>query len=100
MAWENSTRRDRLPDNWPALVAQVKRRAQGRCEANVHVPECNGHGRDVDHIAQGDNHHPTNLQYLSTPCHQAKTRAENAARNKLNAELKRRPQEPHPGARQ
>lgn len=99
MAWSNSTRRQRLPKDWPKRVAQVKRRAQGLCEATKHAPGCDGHGKDVDHITQGDTHHLANLQYLSRECHDAKTRAENAARNRLNAALRRRPTETHPGVR-
>lgn len=99
MAWNNSTRRQRLPSDWPKRVAAVRRRAQGLCEATRHAPACDGQGAEVDHHAQGDDHTLTNLQYLSAPCHDAKTRAENAARNKLNADLKRRPAEPHPGRR-
>lgn len=99
MAWETSRRRQRLPHNWPALVRAVRRRANGRCEATHHHPDCDWRGKDVDHKVAGDNHHPDNLQYLSSPCHKAKTKAENAARNRLHAQLKRRPPEQHPGAR-
>lgn len=99
MAWHNSTRRQRLPKDWPTRVTAVKRRAQGLCEATHHTPDCTGQGQDVDHITQGDDHSLTNLQYLSRQCHDAKTRSENAARNRLHAALKRRPAEPHPGAR-
>ena len=100
MAWESSTRRARLPKDWPKRVAQVKKRSNGLCEATRHVAECDGLGAEVDHRTQGDDHTMANLQHLSTPCHAAKTKAENAARNKLNAQLRRRPTEPHPGARQ
>lgn len=99
MAWETSRRRERLPRDWAKRVAAVRSRSQGKCEALRHHPACDGQGRDVDHITAGDTHELSNLQYLSGPCHDAKTRAENAARNKLNAGLKRRPPEPHPGAR-
>ncbi len=99
MAWSNSTRRARLPRDWPTKVAAVKRRSRGLCEATRHAPGCDGQGQDVDHRTQGDDHALTNLQYLSRHCHDAKTRAENAARNTLNAALKQRPTEPHPGAR-
>lgn len=100
MAWETSTRRQRLPKDWEQKKAATKRKAQGRCEAAQHHPSCDGNGAEVDHITPGDDHTLPNLQYLSTPCHDAKTRAENAARNKAHAQLKRRPQEQHPGAKQ
>lgn len=99
MAWHNSTRYDRLPNDWHTRVRAVKARAQGNCEATHHVDACNGKGQEVDHIVQGDHHDLANLQLLSTPCHQAKTRAENAARNTLHAKLRHRPDEKHPGAR-
>jgi len=94
VSWDTSTRRDRLPTNWPTLVAKVKRRAKGRCEATHHAPGCTGRGRDVDHITQGDNHGLTNLQYLSGPCHERKTRLDNGY-----AAVVRRPTEHHPGRR-
>ncbi len=99
MPWRTSTRAKRLPANWGDLKRQVKARANGRCEAEAHDPRCDGRGAECDHITQGDNHALSNLQWLSTPCHDAKTRAENAARNRATAALKRRPTEPHPGRR-
>lgn len=97
MGWTTSTRAKRLPPNWAHLRTQTKRRAQNKCEAPTHAPGCNGTGTECDHIIPGDNHHPTNLQWLSTQCHNAKTWAENAANNKRNAALRQRPPEPHPG---
>lgn len=99
MAWSTSDRRYRLPRNWPDIKRQVKRRAHGLCEADQHQPNCDGIGTDCDHIIAGDNHSLDNLQWLSGPCHQAKTAAENAARNRANARMKRRPSEQHPGLR-
>jgi 5-methylcytosine-specific restriction protein A len=92
MGWENSDRRSRLPPNWPTLVAQVKRRARGRCEATHHAPGCLGRGRDVDHIVQGDDHSLANLQLLSIPCHMRKTRLDNGYSSSVKA-----PTEQHPG---
>ena len=37
MAWATSTRRDRLPKDWPNIRAKIIRRARGMCE---------DHGRD------------------------------------------------------
>ena len=50
--WAGSTRRQRLPANWPQIVREIKRRAQGRCEAERHHPHCTGAGTDVDHIIE------------------------------------------------
>ena len=95
MNWNSSTRRSRLPDDWPQLVAEVKRRAKGRCQYAVHVPGCDGTGTDCDHIVQGDDHSLTNLQWLSGPCHEHKTRIDNGLGRRLPL-----PPEPHPGRRQ
>lgn len=97
MAWSTSDRRARLPADWAAIRRAVKRRANGRCEAEQHHPDCDGIGTDADHKTAGDNHSLENLQWLSKPCHWAKTKRENAARNKQQAALKRRPAEQHPG---
>ena len=94
MSWSTSTRRDRLPDNWPALVRQVKRRARGRCEETHHAPGCDGRGREVDHARQGDDHSLNNLQLLSSACHARKTRLDNGYVAAVLA-----PRERHPGAR-
>ena len=98
MSWTTSNRSQRLPDDWPQRRAKAKTRAHGQCEATHHAPGCTGTGSECDHIEPGDNHNLDNLQWLSTACHAAKTRAENAERNHANATLRRRPQEPHPGA--
>jgi hypothetical protein len=89
VSWENSDRRARLPKDWPKRVAQTKARARGLCQAKTHEPECDGVGRECDHIQRGDNHDLSNLQWLSTPCHKAKTNAEKPTRY--------RPQQRHPG---
>jgi 5-methylcytosine-specific restriction endonuclease McrA len=99
MPWSTSDRRERLPHNWPELKRKVKARAGGKCEADRHERSCDGTGTDCDHVVQGDNHSLTNLQWLSGPCHQAKTARESAARNHQRAALKRRPAEQHPGRR-
>jgi len=99
MAWATSTRAQRLPPNWPTIRDQVRDRAAGRCQAHPHhAPGCDGWGAEADHITPGDDHSLTNLQWLSTPCHQAKTAQEAAARNRARAAMRRRPEEPHPGA--
>ncbi|QSR28889.1 HNH endonuclease [Nocardioides aromaticivorans] len=94
MAWSTSTRHDRLPGDWDARVKAVKNRANNQCEAAYHVEECDGRGRDVDHIRQGDDHSLTNLQLLSGPCHAAKTRLDNGYTAAVRA-----PVEKHPGRR-
>lgn len=46
------------------------------CQAVSHAPGCDGIGTDCDHIKAGDDHRISNLQWLSGPCHKAKTAAE------------------------
>jgi len=99
MAWETSTRAKRLPKNWPQLKAATKKRARGKCEAATHVPECTGIGAECDHRDRGDDHSLANLQWLSTPCHKAKSSQENAEANRRRAGMRLRPQERHPGLR-
>ena len=65
------------------------------CEAEHHVPACDGIGTQCDHIQAGDNHQLDNLQWLSTPCHLAKTLTEaTEARGRV---ARKRTTPPHPG---
>lgn len=98
MAWSTSDRRQRLPANWAAIRAKVKVRAHGRCQAVTHERDCDLIGTDADHIHAGDDHRMANLQWLSSPCHRAKTDRETAARNAARATIRIRPTERHPGA--
>ena len=95
MAWETSTRRDRLPPNWGTLRRLISAQADGRCQAQEHAPTCTGIGHDLDHITPGDNHSPTNLAWLHRDCHKLKTSRETAARNKARG--RKRSEERHPG---
>lgn len=69
-AWQGSTRRSRLPKNWPTLRRKVLA-AQPTCAHCHKLP-----ATDVDHIVAGDNHDLANLQGLCSPCHTRKTVAE------------------------
>ena len=95
--WNSSDRRSRLPDDWGWRRQQVRMRAHGRCQAEHHVPECDGIGTDCDHIIAGDNHSLDNLQWLSHPCHKAKMERENAERNTRRAHTRKHPRERFPG---
>lgn len=94
MSWSTSDRRGRLPDDWPARVAAVKRRASGRCEDKHHAQGCDGRAAEVDHVRQGDDHALANLQALSAACHARKTRLDNGYRASVMAPVER-----HPGTR-
>jgi 5-methylcytosine-specific restriction protein A len=74
----------------------IKRRAKGVCEAKVHVAECDGIGTQCDHVIAGDDHSLANLQWLSGPCHAAKTKLE-ALAGRAKQPRARRDAEQHPG---
>ena len=101
MAWSGSTRSARLPRDWAKRRRAVKKRAGGLCEAANHVEAsayvegCDGIGTECDHIINNDDHSLTNLQWLSTPCHLAKTLTEaTEARGRV---ARKRTTPPHPG---
>lgn len=95
--WANSNRRAELPPDWEQLRQVVKRRADGRCQAVVHVPDCDGIGTDCDHIDDPDDHSIDNLRWLSGPCHRAKTVADNRrARQRARRRPERHPSEGRP----
>lgn len=89
MAWTTSDRRQRLPAHWPRLRAMVLKRD----------PVCKVCGRrpsmQADHIKPGDDHSPSNLQGICTPCHKDKTQKESMQARGIHGRL--RPPEPHPG---
>ena len=60
--WNTSHRHDRLPPDWQRIRAEVKARANGRCQAKHHAKGCNGIGTDCDHIIPGDDNSLDNLQ--------------------------------------
>lgn len=97
MAWTTSDRRTRLPDDWPVRRGRVKSRAKDRCEARTHARGCDGIGTECDHIIANDDHSLANLQWLSAPCHKAKTTADNAAARRAREAMRVRPSEAHPG---
>lgn len=91
MAWQGSTRRQRLPPDWQQRRISVLERDGHRCQ--LRYPGCQGRATDVDHIQHGDNHNLDNLQAACNPCHLAKTAREAAAARPTE----KRPREQHPG---
>jgi 5-methylcytosine-specific restriction protein A len=87
--WATSTRRLRLPPNWPQIRLAVLARDGYVC----HVCRQPG-ANQVDHVLAGDDHRETNLAAIHAwPCHASKSSREGAA-----AKPKRlRPPERHPG---
>ncbi|RCS78867.1 HNH endonuclease [Brachybacterium alimentarium] len=98
MAWSTSDRRSRLPSEWHALRARVRRRAGGRCEwVAQDGSRCPSPGTDCDHIQPGDDHRMGNLQWLCAPHHKAKTARDNTRALAVRTQLRARPTESHPG---
>jgi hypothetical protein len=98
VAWEGSDRKDRLPDNWRVLVAQVKKRAEGRCEWRLKSGKrCPRPGTDCDHRKPGDDHRMANLQWLCPDHHGKKSSFEGRKARADKRALRYRAPEPQPG---
>lgn len=93
-AWSGSTRRQRLPRDWPTIRRRILERDGWRCQLNY--PGCTTAATDVDHITRGDDHRDTNLQAACPTCHAKKSSAE-GHQAQGNGPLRRRQPEPHPG---
>lgn len=70
-AWEGSTRRKRLPSNWPKLRIFVLERDGGLCQVcKVNL------ATEVDHIDPDGGDDPQNLQAIcSRPCHAERSKS-------------------------
>lgn len=93
MPWTTSSRRSRLPKDWATRRTYVRRRANDQCELTVDGIRCPRVGHECDHVTPGDNHDPSNLQWLCIAHHKAKTQAEAQAARPS----RQRPAERHPG---
>jgi len=100
--WEGSTRRDRLPANWPALRAEALRRNPRKVCHWCGLPG----GDELDHKVPGDDHRQDNLDWIHghrsvaagvsvRNCHGEKSGAEGAAARPRE----KRPPEIHPALR-
>lgn len=97
MAWDGSTRRSRLPKDWPRIRARVLRRDKGVCQARLSDGRLCGHvATDVDHIIPGDDHSLTNLQALCTWHHARKSATEGGTAAGLTRVRTERPKPTHP----
>ena len=94
--WQESNRRQELPDNWNALRASVIRRAQGRCQWKLPSGKrCPRPGTDVDHYGDKDDH--SKLRLLCEKHHNDHT-AWQAKQAKVKTKQSRyRRGEEHPG---
>lgn len=97
MAWNGSTRRSRLPKNWPAIRRRIVRRDGGVCTARYSDGRrCELPGTDVDHVAPGDDHRDENLQLLCTWHHRQKSSSEGGTAAALTRPSVHRPPSTHP----
>lgn len=99
--WSNSTRRDRLPEDWLKRRGKVLKRDNFRCRGRLPSGRrCGAYANQVDHIRPGDDHSMENLQSLCEDCHAKKSSSEGGqARAAKRREIKNRFRrvEEHPG---
>lgn len=96
MAWEGSTRRQRLPKDWPKIRRRIIRRDKTCRWLLSDDTVCGAQGTDVDHIIPGDDHSDSNLQLLCQWHHRRKSASEGgtaAARTRVRTD---RPKPTHP----
>ncbi|WTJ65301.1 HNH endonuclease [Streptomyces niveus] len=97
MAWEGSTRRQRLPKGWPRIRRRIVRRDGGVCTARYSDGRrCELPGTDVDHIEPGDDHRDANLQLLCTWHHARKSSSEGGSAAALTRASVHRHPSTHP----
>lgn len=98
--WADSSRRARLPDDWPRRVAFVKARSGNRCEKIRNGKRCNRRANGgVDHKNRFGGDDLDNLEDTCWPCHREKSSREgNEERAAIRARAKRG-EERHPGDR-
>ena len=96
--WRGSTRKSRLPVDWPRLRRVVLERSGYQCEwVEDSGMRCFAKATDVDHIEAGDLHELSNLQSLCGVHHLAKTGREARAKQLRFKKLSRLPEEKQPG---
>jgi 5-methylcytosine-specific restriction protein A len=104
--WRGSTRRDRLPADWPQRCAAVRELYGTACYICSH-----GGASDTDHVQRGDDHQLSNLRPVCgarcqlcraegrTPCHVVKSSREGGIAAQAAKPKRSRPAERHPGMR-
>lgn len=105
MTWESSDRRQRLPENWGALIRAVKKRARETSPAGFEQCEwrlpsrkrCPRTGSEVDHVIPNDDHSLRNLRLLCTHHHGKKSSREGFQAREAFKQSKYRTREEHPG---
>lgn len=93
--WSGSTRKERLPSDWPERRARVLERDRHQCTVIEGGERCIEVATEVDHVVPGDDHRDENLASICSWHHGRKSSREgNRARWRFRA---RRPPERHPG---
>jgi 5-methylcytosine-specific restriction enzyme A len=95
--WKGSTRRTRLPSNWPAIRAYVLTRDGHQCQ--LRYAGCTSVATEADHITAGDDHRTVNLQAACSPCHATKSAREGGTAWAAKRSGGRLEAEQHPGLR-
>lgn len=99
--WEGSTRKERLPKDWPVIRKRILARDGYRCMWLDDGRPCGAPANQVDHIRRGDNHDDSNLRALCGPHHLRKSGSEGGrAFRRVTRYNVKRPAEPHPGLKQ
>ncbi|MFI8084378.1 HNH endonuclease [Kitasatospora sp. NPDC086009] len=97
LAWTTSTRRERLPANWPRIRRRILHRDGHACTATFSDGRrCGMPATDVDHIIPGDDHSDANLRALCGWCHAQKSASEGGTAAASRAVRTTRPKAPHP----
>lgn len=102
MAWEGSTRRARLPDDWEERRQYVLKRDGYRCTFKYpNTGRCHETtGLEVDHVERGDDHSYANLRTLCHRHHKRKSSQEGGQAHQAMIDAKKlkfRRTEAHPG---
>jgi 5-methylcytosine-specific restriction protein A len=99
--WKGSTRKSRLPPDWPQIRLRIGTRDNWQCQWRM--PNgfiCGAHANQIDHKVPGDDHSDENLQCLCEEHHKVKSSSEGGAAKyaAIKAAKARvaRPQEEHP----
>lgn len=93
--WRGSSRRLRLPADWPQRRRLVLERDQYTCR--IRTPGiCVGRATDADHVIAGDDHGVEALQAACGPCHRRKSAEGGTAAQARRRAATKRPVEAHP----
>lgn len=95
--WAGSTRRQRLPPDWPAIRRRILKRDGHACTWAENGIACGVRATDVDHIINNDDHSDTNLRALCSTHHRRKSSAEGGRAAQARRVPRKRPAERHPG---